>query len=166
MSNLELSANLSGMNYNSSFQDAKITEAYSLGIGVEAPGGDALESLASARPDLNGVRVRQAGGTMMFLIDRGLKRHVPDPQTFNNLFKDWSHYDVLDIDSIETGAPLPSGAILASPIGDGTVYLLDSGCKRHVTGPSVMKKYNFNWDRVYKLPPLSLANIPLGDAIY
>ena len=85
MTNLELSANLSGMNYNSSYQDAKITEAYTLGIGVEAPGGDALEQLAAARPDLNGFRVHQVGGTKMFLIDRGLKRHVPDPQTFNNL---------------------------------------------------------------------------------
>jgi hypothetical protein len=156
---------LGDMNFLESSDAAIATEPYLVSVGLQSPESTEEEVLRIARPDLNGIRIQQAGSSAIYLVDRGQKRHIPDPQTFNNLFKNWSHHEVLDIDSIETGIPLPSGAILAAPIGEGTVYLLDGGCKRHVTGPAVMTKYNFNWDRVYKLPPISLANIPLGDPI-
>jgi hypothetical protein len=157
---------IADLKYVSSPEDEISTPPFILDVGLSPQGLHGDAALAAVRPDMNGLRIRQAGGDAMYLVDRGQKRHIPNPETMNNLFNNWSHYDVLDIESIETGPPIPSGAILASPVGSGSVYLLDGGCKRHVTGPSVMKKYNFNWDRVYKLPPISLANITTGDAIY
>jgi hypothetical protein len=149
---------------NSNF--AVSTSPYIISVGLSLAEATNEETVATVRPDCNGLRIQKPGDQALYLIDRGQKRHIPNPDTFNNLFRNWSHVEDLYIfDSIETGPPLPDGAILAAAIGSGAVYLLDLGCKRHVTGPSVMKKYNFNWDRVYKLPPLTLANIPLGDPI-
>ena len=136
------------------------TEKFAIDIGLAE-----TSFSASNRPDLNGLRVQLPGSPAIYLIDRGQKRYIPDPATFNNLFKNWSHYQDLDVDSIETGQPISVGAILAAPVGSGTIYLLDCGVKRHITAPSVMNKYNFNWDRVYKLPPIAIDNIPTGDPI-
>jgi len=145
---------------------AASTSPYILSVGLELPEAANQEALGFVPADCNGLRIQKPGDRAIYLVDRGQKRHIPDPDTFNNLFANWSHNEEMYIlDSIETGIPLPSGAILAAAIGSGTVYLLDWNCKRHVTGPSVMKKYNFSWDRVYKLPPLTLANIPVGEPI-
>jgi hypothetical protein len=149
---------------NSNF--AVSTSPHILSVGLDLSETANQEALGILRPDCNGLRIQKPGESAIYLVDRGQKRHIPDPDTFNNLFKNWSHVeDLYTFDLIETGIPMPTGAILAAAIGSGTVYLLDWNCKRHVTGPSVMKKYNFSWDRVYKLPPLTLANIPLGEPI-
>src|SRR5580704_9916094 len=98
------------------------------------------------RPDLNGLRVQEPGHPEIYLIDEGRKRHIPDPPTFDALFRNWDGINQdLHIDEIDTGFPISSGAVLALGKADPSVYLVDRGVKRHVTSPPVMDKYNFRW---------------------
>ena len=116
------------------------------------------------RPDLNGMRVKQPNQDHIYLIDEGKKRHIPDPTTYNNLFRSWEYFEDLDVNDIETGTSITPGAVLVS--GDATphVYLIDGGCKRHVTSPAVMDKYHFRWP-TQPVPQAVIDAIPTGPAI-
>ncbi len=41
------------------------------------------------RNDLNGLRVQLPGQAAIYLMDKGKKRHIPNPQVYNELFKSW-----------------------------------------------------------------------------
>lgn len=98
------------------------------------------------RPDLNGLRVQEPGHPEIYLIDEGRKRHIPDPETFDDLFRDWNGVQQdLHLDEIETGPTISHAAVLAQAKGAAEVWLVDAGIKRHVTSPAVMDKYNFRW---------------------
>jgi hypothetical protein len=117
------------------------------------------------RPDLAGARIRQAGDPAIYLVDDdGTLRHVPDPATYNNLFRDGNGVQQLtNVSSITTGPELTSGAHLA--IAQETmsaVYLIDNGQKRHVTSPQVMDKFYFNWNQVQPVPQSTLDALPDG----
>ncbi|QDT24603.1 hypothetical protein [Gimesia chilikensis] len=114
--------------------------------------------MPDVRNDLNGLRVQLPGNPAIYLIDEGCKRHIPNPSTFDNLFRDWSFTQDLDIDEIQTGSPISDGAILAQGKGRAEVYLIDGGMKRHVPSPQLMDRYNFRW-------PTDRIDVALIDAI-
>jgi hypothetical protein len=118
------------------------------------------------RPDLNGYRLRIPGQAAIYLIDRGKRRHIPNPETYNNLFRNWDGV-VPDVDLTEIleDAPLTNGAALIQGQGRAEVYLTDQGKKRHVTSPAVMDKYYFDWGKVQHVPYTVVDSIPTGDAI-
>lgn len=120
----------------------------------------------SLRPDLNGLRVQLPGNPAIYLIDQGRKRHIPDPATYNNLFRDWNGI-IQDphINDIDSGEPLSVGASLVEGFGDPAVYLVDQGTKRHVASPAVMDRYDFAWNKIYKVPPITISAIPTGAVI-
>jgi hypothetical protein len=116
-------------------------------------------------PEHNGRRIRKTGDTAIWLIDRGQRRLIPNPQTFNNLFGNWSNSEVLDLESIERGPDITSGAVLCRAAGNAGVWLLDQGRKRLVANSNTMGKYNFDWRKVVSLPPHVLECIQSGDMI-
>lgn len=118
------------------------------------------------RIDLDGLRMQMPGDPAIYLIDAGKKRHVPDPATYNNLFRDWNGV-VQDphLDAIDTGLPLSHGAVLAQAYGDAAVYLIDRGEKRHVASPATMDRYYFAWDKIQHVAPAFLQSIPTGATI-
>ncbi len=116
-------------------------------------------------PEYNGFRIKKPGDPRIWLVDRGQKRHIPNPTTFNNLFRNWSYREVLDVDAIQTGSPISDGAVLGRATGEPAVFLIDQGIKRHIVSPATMDKYNFNWNRVYTLPRLVIDSMPTGDPI-
>jgi len=133
------------------------TEVEKVDIGIPA------NDRQSPRPDLNGLRVKLPNRPEIYLIDEGYKRHIPNPQTYNNLFRDWSGIVVdIDIDEIPTGVPITSGAILTRGAGTAEVYLVANNKKRHVFN---MDKYWFSWQRVYIVPRILLNCIPDGTNI-
>ncbi len=118
------------------------------------------------RPDLDGLRVQLPGDTAIYLMDAGRKRHIPDPATYNNLFRDWNGIvQDTDITEIETGSPISSGAVLAQAYGDSAVYLIDAGQKRHIASPATMDRYYLAWNRIHHVAPSIVAAIPAGAQI-
>jgi hypothetical protein len=119
------------------------------------------------RQDLAGQRIATPGDTAIYLVDiDGSKRHIPDPTTYNNLFRDWSGIQAVDASTIWSGPALTSGAYLATAQETlGAVYLIDNGQKRWITSPAAMDKFWFNWNTVRKVPQSTLTPIPNGPDI-
>ena len=134
----------------------KKTEPYKLQVGADTVG--------ALRPDLAGLRVKLPTQPQIYLIDpSGARRWVPDPTTYNNLFRDWNGVVVhIDINEIFEGTALTSGAILGRATNAAPVYLISNGVKRWITSPAVMDKYYFNWNRIYVMPPSAIDSIPSG----
>ena len=55
-------------------------------LGVQPVSAD----WAGPRPDLDGLRVQMPNRPEIYLIDQGYRRWIPDPATYNNLFRDWN----------------------------------------------------------------------------
>lgn len=126
------------------------------------------------RVDIRGLRVQLPGNTAIYLIDTtGKKRHIPNPQVYNAIFKNWEGIiQDLDVNDIENGPPLSANAILFKCIDSPNVYLLDSGAtpssyvKRHIANPAVMDRWNFDWNKVHVWNvPLSSIGYPDGSPI-
>lgn len=117
------------------------------------------------RPDLNGYRIKHPDGTVYLILD-GKRRHIPNPKTYENLFRNWDGIIVdVDVDQITDGGALSDGAVLARPKEGAYVYLVSNGSKRHVTSPGVMDKYHFSWHRVNDVPHILLDFINEGSGI-
>jgi hypothetical protein len=139
----------------------------SMASGLRTGGGQVSVSYmaqAVARQDLAGERVRDASGPAIYLIDEdGTKRWIPDTATYNNLFRDWSGIQVVDVSTIVSGPQITSGAYLAiAQETMKTVYLVDNGHKRGITSPAVMDKFWFNWSQVKPVPQSLLDGLPDG----
>ncbi len=129
-------------------------------VGIEP------KTMLEPRPDLNGLRVKSPASDAIYLIDEGYLRWIPNPKTYNNLFRDWNGIIVdIDIHDIPKSDPISDGAILARPSNETPVYLIDNFMKRHITSNAVMDKYYFDWDRVYAVPRILLDFIPTGLSI-
>jgi hypothetical protein len=142
------------------------------GGGASAATGDRLPTLkdrtatVQSRPDLAGLRVKAPNAAPIYLIDpEGYRRWIPDPTTYNNLFRDWNGVVVaLDVASIPERPALSHGAVLVRGDGQAPVYLVSNGVKRWITSPAAMDKYYFSWDRIQVLPPVVVDSIPTRGA--
>jgi hypothetical protein len=134
----------------------------------ERPNQAFIERIAnmSLRRDLDGLRVQLPGDPAIYLMDAGKKRHIPDPPTYNNLFRDWSGIvQDVDLNDIDTGTPISHGAVLAQAFGDPAVYLIDGGQKRHIGSPATMDRYELSWNTIQHVAPSLIAAIPTGASI-
>jgi hypothetical protein len=118
------------------------------------------------RKDLDGLRMQLPGAPAIYIIDAGKKRHIPNPPTYDSLFRDWNGV-VQDphLNDIDTGTPLTDGAVLAQAYGDAAVYLIDHGQKRHIGSPATMDRYYLAWGKIQHVAPIIIASIPTGPAI-
>jgi hypothetical protein len=116
------------------------------------------------RPDLAGVRVQSPNSAPIYLIDPdGYRRWIPDPATFDSLFRDWTGVVVdLGTNRIAEGPALDSGAFLARAPNTAPVYLISNGVKRWITSPAAMDRYWFDWAKIREVPAPGLAAIPNG----
>ena len=117
----------------------------------------------TVRPDLNGLRLQIPGNPAIWLILNGVRRHIPNPATYDNLFRNWSGI-VQDINAneIDDGGPISNGARLARPANEAPVYLITNDVKMWVPSPAVMDEYHFDWNKVVSLPKVAIDSIPDG----
>jgi hypothetical protein len=136
------------------------TEPFEMAIGI------APAAAGAPRPDLDGYRMKGPGDPKIYLVDQGYRRWIPDPATYNNLFRDWNGIvqDPLIFD-VPEGLQLASGTVLAKGSGTAPVYLVEPGSKRWIASPHNMDVYYFSWDRIYAVPPVLLSGIPNGPTI-
>ena len=119
---------------------------------------------AVPRPDLSGLRLKTPNNPAVYVVDpQGFLRWIPDPATYNNLFRDWNSI-VTDVDLVDIalGPPLTSGAILAQGSGEAAIYLISNGTKQWITSPAAMDKYDLNWNTVVQVPHVLVDSIPTG----
>ncbi|MFI1800282.1 hypothetical protein ACH427_23425 [Streptomyces sp. NPDC020379] len=119
--------------------------------------------LSRPHPELNGKRVKGINGPAIYLILDGKRRWIPNPDTYNNLFRGWDGIQsVVDINSIDDGGQLSDGAILGKSPNAPQVYLISNGVKRWITSPAAMDKYDFAWNKIVVLSPVAIGSIPTG----
>ena len=131
-------------------------------------------------PDLNGRRFLDDQTGRVYVVIDGDAHWVPDPWTYNSLFRDWR--GVEKVESIYTvpgvppvGDPIPHGAVLAKSWDDTPVYLITDGAgpstpgesfsvlnKRWIMTPAAMDKYHFAWSRVVVVPEIIIQAISAG----
>jgi hypothetical protein len=91
------------------------------------------------------------------------RRYIPNPDTYNNLFRNWDGILVLsrsDLSSIFRGRDLPDGATLVkSDDGSSQIFLLDYDGKRPILLPGIFEAYWFDPGRVITVPTLLLSII-------
>jgi hypothetical protein len=116
------------------------------------------------RPDLRGTRVQSPGRPQIYIIDpEGYRRWIPNPSTYDNLFKTWDGVIVdLGTHDIPERAALSNGAFLAKSPDAVQVYLISNGQKRWITSPPVFDHYRFNWTKIQTMPSAALDAIPTG----
>jgi len=116
--------------------------------------------------EFNGLRVKLPGHPAVYLVDGGYRRWIPNPETYNNLFRDWNNIiDEMTVANIPIGSNISDGAVLAKSYDDAAVFLVDQGKKRLITSPEAMDKYYFSWKRVYQIPNILLDSISTGLSI-
>ena len=120
--------------------------------------------VAVPRPDLAGLRLKAPNNAAVYVVDpQGFLRWIPDPTTYNNLFRDWNSIIVdIDLVNIATGPALTSGAVLARGSTEAAVYLISNGRKDWITSPAAMDKYDFNWNTIVQVPNILVDSIPAG----
>jgi hypothetical protein len=125
--------------------------------------GATAETL-SPRPDLAGLRVKTPNAPQIYLIDpNGFRRWIPDPATYNNLFRDWNGVVIdINVSEIAQAASLTPGAVIFKSSDHTSIYLVSNGCKRWITSPAAMDKYYFDWGKVLVLPPVVVDFVPEG----
>ena len=80
----------------------------------------------AVRTDLNGVRIRLPGSHPIYLIDKGLRRHIHNYQEYIDLFLDEEdvHEDINVVD-VDSGDPFPVNAGLYINAAGTKLYFLD-----------------------------------------
>lgn len=122
------------------------------------------ESFGAPRPDLAGYRIQIPGQAPIWVIDRnGYRRWIPNPDTFNHLFRDWSRVQDINANEISLGPQLDNLTVLVRGAATPNVYILDGHRKRWITSPAIMDKYNFAWERVVVVPQIIVDSISTGD---
>jgi hypothetical protein len=122
----------------------------------------------TARPDLNGLRVKSPGWKQygIYLIDQGQRRGIPGYPVYQRLFRDDGGV-ILDmfINELDAGPNLDVNAFLAEELGDPKVYLVDGATKRWITSPEAMDRFYFDWKLIQKLPAGTLNGVVAGPDI-
>ncbi|MEV8475029.1 hypothetical protein [Streptomyces sp. NPDC051173] len=122
--------------------------------------------LSRPHPELNGRRLKGFDSAPVYLILDGRRRWIPNPATYNNLFRSWDGIQsVVDINSIDSGGQLSDGAFLGKSPNAPQVYLISNGVKRWITSPAAMDKYDFAWNKIVNLSPVVIDSIPTGASI-
>lgn len=143
---------------------------YSNEVGAQqftdpAPGH---ENPGTAHPEFAGRKARIPGTTPIYVIDRkGYRRYVPIPSTFLSLFGDAIPANNMivaeEVADIAIGPPLDERAILVRGASLESIYLLDRGTKKLISGSQVMTKYGFDEKCIISVPQVLIDSIPVGE---
>ncbi|WP_150271650.1 hypothetical protein [Paenibacillus tepidiphilus] len=115
----------------------------------------------------NGWLVQAPGRAEIYLIDNGKKRWITDYTLFKKLFTGEPR-ETFGLDSIPNGLNIqPGTGLFRTEFTGGKVFWLDVDdsrkvVKRHITSPSAMDKYHFNWNSIIPVYGYFANGIPDG----
>lgn len=135
-------------------------------------GGPYTFSVMTTACEVEGGRVHDSSsGAIYFGLD-GQLRVIPNPATYNNLFRTpWSYITVANqwIKRENVGTPIMDGARLIRGSGRAEVFLTDKcgdrDCKRHVQSQAAMDRYGFNGNAVQTVPTYTVDFMYTGQPI-
>lgn len=114
-------------------------------------------------PDRRLIRARN--DYKIYMMEDGLRRHIPNPRVFEDRGLDWNEVVVVEPDEVEVE---PEGEALSYTEGtlirgDGPeVYAISNGEKRHIRNPLVFQKLKYNWKNIIKVDNAELDIYPTG----
>jgi hypothetical protein len=118
------------------------------------------------RHDLDGSRLTPPSKDRIFVVYYGLLHYIPNPTTYNNLFKTWDGIvTTTDIPNIARGQDISVGAVLARGADTAPVYLVTGGQKLWITTSEIFNAFQFNWDAILVIPEILIDSIPTGPNI-
>lgn len=110
----------------------------------------------------DGMRVSSSSGPEIYLAMWGALHYIPNPATFESVFRDWSgvvRNDYL-VDTMPRSSSLSDGSFIASAAGARAQYFVTLRNKLWIPDPATVARFNFA--PPVSLPPLALALIPTG----
>ncbi|MCM1009019.1 MAG: hypothetical protein NC485_14120 [Ruminococcus flavefaciens] len=120
----------------------------------------------------NGSCIKTKDNDAVYLVMKGEKRHVPNPTTYNNLFKDWKSIHDGDklgtiwnkiVDGIPTGDEITDDAILIKADNSDPIYLLTNNKKYWITDMKQFNDCNFKSGGQKSYPAIVINAIPSGE---
>ena len=112
--------------------------------------------------------IRAENGYRVYMVEDGLKRHIPNPKVFEDQGLNWEEVVEVDDDEVEVlpeGDPLSytEGTLIQ---GEGPeVYVVSNGQKRHILDPAVFNKFQYNWRQIIRVNNDELAIYPVGEPV-
>ncbi len=112
----------------------------------------------------------EGSGSPVYVVQGGLKRHIPNPVTFEARGFVWGNINHMPDSFVGS---VPSGQPLIDALADGNlltgsgpeVYVMEGGAKRHATSPDALRRCGYGWDAVYVISDSRLNGIPIGASI-
>jgi hypothetical protein len=136
-----------------------VESMYALGAGA---------TIAVTVQTEDGAIINPPDGRLYLLIG-GVKRHIPDPATFEA--QGYAGRRIIPVPAdwasgIPTGLPVPSvlanGRLLRPHGGEVPIFVMENGAKRHITSPGIFSQCGFAWDAVAVVSPRAVDSIPSG----
>ena len=96
----------------------------------------------------NGRKLHTPDGAVWVMWE-GKKRHIPNPDVYNRLFRDALGSNLWNIgwdeaNRIPTGDPIGTNAWIGSD-DSGRVWFFEYDKRKHIGSPAIMDKYNLKW---------------------
>ncbi|XP_076333960.1 uncharacterized protein LOC143237994 isoform X4 [Tachypleus tridentatus] len=130
---------------------------------VHLTGGDNCTCVTDR--SLEGKLMKHPSTPAVYQILDGCRRWVPNPPTYNNLYKNWEciQSNILEkllckCDSLSNGAELIKGS------GD-TVYLLSNGVKRPIADPETFNGFCFDWNKIKNYSDIVINSLSTGPIV-
>ncbi|RFZ95611.1 hypothetical protein D0C36_08870 [Mucilaginibacter conchicola] len=139
------------------FDNAKVKKV-STGDLDKIPTGDTIYQFSKREGSMLTIN-----GAVHIIIDK-VAHHIPNENTYNQLFKNWNGIQETNRSSIKIGEPITNGAYLAS--ATERVYFISNGQKRWIMSPLAFNNFNFGWNKIRKVSQADLDRIPNGKEIY
>ena len=105
--------------------------------------------------------LRVIGDVKVYIVGRGMKRHIPNPESFNAANYRWE--DIVELSASELSGYKEARFIRA--IDDFKVYLLEGITKRWVKTAQVFNKRGYNWNEVIDINRVELDSYTTGSTI-
>jgi hypothetical protein len=134
------------------------------------PGGAPLTGPPCPKPSPPTGTLLRGSGSVTYVMQRGIRRFVPNGVTFEALGYRWGDISPLRqaaLNMIPEGDPmlnaLSSGNLLKG--GGLDLYVTDSSTRRYITSPSAMQQCGYGSDAVRFISELMLAGVPTGASL-
>ena len=116
----------------------------------------------------NRTLIKAKNNDRVFMLEDGLKRHIPNPRVFEDQGLKWGDIEEVEPDEIDVlpeADPLSysEGTLIK---GDGNdVYAISNDEKRKITSIEAFEKLKYNWKNIIKVDNAELALYTNGELI-
>jgi len=114
----------------------------------------------------------KGNGPEVYILENGVKRWIPDPETFEYFRYKWANVKTISDaflssypqgDNLDRYDDYPEGTLLK---GTGPeVYLIEAGQRRWFPNPRIFEGNNFGWRYIYQIDDDKLNKIKQGDNV-